>query len=81
MRSLVIPACHMNDVELSLAPPFVRQDDYVGGMPSSIGKGTNVPHSFSLTLTCAAGSKSMLIVVALSGWTGTRSNRNFHRPQ
>ena len=35
----------------------------------------------SVTLACAAESKSMPIVVSLSGWTGTRSNRNFHRPE
>jgi hypothetical protein len=35
----------------------------------------------SLTLACAAESKSTPIVVSLSGWTGMRSKRNFHRPE
>src|SRR4029077_15632820 len=35
----------------------------------------------SLTLACAAESNSIPIVVSLSGWTGTRSNRNFPRPE
>jgi hypothetical protein len=34
-----------------------------------------------LTLACAAESKSMPIVVSLSGSIGTRSKRNFHRPE
>src|SRR5882762_11396408 len=34
-----------------------------------------------IDLACAAVSKSMPIVVSLSGSTGTRSKRNFHRPE
>src|SRR6266481_6020542 len=43
--------------------------------------GTNVPHLVLLTLACAAESKSTPIVVSLSRSTGTRSKRNFHRPE
>ena len=34
-----------------------------------------------LTLACVADSKPTPIVVPLSGWTGTNSRRNFHRPE
>jgi hypothetical protein len=43
--------------------------------------GTRVLLAVSSMLTCAAESKSTPIVVSLSGSTGTRSKRNFHRPQ
>src|SRR5438876_4168186 len=43
--------------------------------------GTKRASLVSLTLACAAESKSMPIVVSLSGSTGTHSKRNFHRPE
>ena len=63
------------------ASRFVRQDVYRSRLPRSIGNGNQCASLVSLTLACAAKSKSTPIVVSLSGWTGTRSKRNFHRPE
>ena len=63
------------------AARFVRQDVYRSRLPRSIGNGNQCASLVSLTLACAAESKSMPIVVSLSGSTGTRSKRNFHRPE
>ena len=63
------------------ASRFVRQDVYRSRLPRSIGNRDQCASLVSLTLACAAESKSTPIVVSLSGWTGTRSKRNFHRPQ
>jgi hypothetical protein len=63
------------------ASRFVRQDIYRSRLPRSIGNGNQCASLVSLTLACAPESKSMPIVVSLSGSTGTRSKRNFHRPE
>jgi len=63
------------------AARFVRQDVYRSRLPRSIGNGNHCASLVSLTLACAAESKSMPMVVSLSGSTGTHSKRNFHRPE
>ena len=63
------------------ATRLARQDVYHSPLPSSIGNRNQCASLVSLTLACAAESKSMPIVVSLSGSTGTRSKRNFHRPE
>ena len=63
------------------ASRFVRQDVYRSRLPRSIGNRDQCASLVSLTLACAAESKSTPIVVSLSGSTGTRSKRNFHRPE
>src|SRR6266496_1368827 len=63
------------------ASRFVRQDVYRSRLPRSIGNGNQCASLVSLTLACAGESKSTPIVVSLSGSTGTRSKRNFHRPE
>jgi hypothetical protein len=63
------------------ASRFVRQDVYRSRVPRSIGNRNQCASLISLTLACATESKSMPIVVSLSGSTGTRSKRNFHRPE
>ena len=62
-------------------PIFVRHDVYRSRLPRSIGNRNQCASLVWLTLACAAESKSMPIVVSLTGSTGTRSKRNFHRPQ
>jgi hypothetical protein len=59
-----------------VTPPDIRSR-----LPRSIGNGNQCASLISLTLACAAESKSMPIVVSLSGSIGTRSRRNFHRPE
>ena len=54
---------------------------YRSRLPRSIGNRNQCASLVLLTPACAAESKSMPIVVSLSGSTGTRSNRNFHRPE
>jgi hypothetical protein len=63
------------------ASRFVRQDVYCSRLPRSIRNRNQCASLVSLTLACAAESKSMPIVVSLSGSTGTRPKRNFHRPE
>jgi hypothetical protein len=63
------------------ASRFVRQNVYRSRLPRSIGNRNQCASLVSLTLACAAESKSTPIVVSLSGASGTRSKRNFHRPE
>src|SRR4029450_1442214 len=63
------------------ASRFGRQDVYRSRLPRSLVNRDQCASLVSLILACAAESKSIPIVVSLSGSTGTRSKRNFHRPQ
>src|SRR5436190_10844566 len=63
------------------ASRFGRREVYRSCLPRSIGNRDECASLLSLTLACAAESNSMLIVVSLSGSSGTRSKRNFHRPE
>src|SRR5690348_16217005 len=63
------------------ASRFVRQDVYRSRLPRSIGNRNQYASLVWLTLDCAAESTSMPIVVSLTGSTGTRSKRHFHRPE
>ena len=56
------------------ASRFVRQDVYRSRLPRSIGNGNQCASLVSLTLACAAESKSTPIAVSLSGSTGTRED-------
>jgi hypothetical protein len=63
------------------AARFVRQDIYRSRLLRSSGNRNQCASLVSLPLACAPESKSTPMVVSLSGLTGTRSKRNFHRPE
>ena len=75
--SKIVAACFANRWSLR----FVRQDVYRSRLSRLIGNGDQCALLVSLALACAVESKSTPIVVSLLGATGTRSKRNFHRPE
>ena len=70
-------ACFANRRRL----PIRSTGCYRSRLTPSIGNRNQCASLVSLTLGCADESKSMPIVVSLTGSTGTRSKRNFHRPE